>query len=75
MATDINETVINIAAKKDFSNKQVSFELADLYNFRDHNKFESLFGCFIWSHTLLYGKNVCSQTNKDLWTYCSSQQH
>ncbi len=53
LATDINETVIDIAVKKDFSNKQVSFELADIYNFPLHNKFESLFGGFIWSHILL----------------------
>jgi len=53
VATDINETVIDIAAKKDFYKKQVSFELADIYNFPDHNKFESLFGGFIWSHILL----------------------
>ena len=52
-ATDINETVIDIAKKKDLSGKQVSFELADIYNFPDHNKFESLFGGFIWSHILL----------------------
>ncbi len=52
-ATDINETVIDIAKKKYFFNKQVSFELADIYNFPDHNKFESLFGGFIWSHILL----------------------
>lgn len=52
-ATDINETVIDIAKQKDFPNTQVSFELADIYNFPDHNKFESLFGGFIWSHILL----------------------
>jgi demethylmenaquinone methyltransferase/2-methoxy-6-polyprenyl-1,4-benzoquinol methylase len=52
-ATDINETVIDIAKKKDFLSKQVSFELADIYNFPDHNTFESLFGGFIWSHILL----------------------
>lgn len=52
-ATDINETVIDIAKKKNFSDKQVSFELADIYNFPDYDKFESLFGGFIWSHILL----------------------
>lgn len=53
MATDINETVIEIAAKKDYSNKQVSFEIADMYHFPEHTKFDSLFGGFIWSHILL----------------------
>jgi ubiquinone/menaquinone biosynthesis C-methylase UbiE len=52
-ATDINESVIDIAKKKDFSSKQVSFGIADIYNFSDDNKFESLFGGFIWSHILL----------------------
>ncbi len=53
LATDINETVIDVARKKDFSEKQVSFELADIYNFPIQDKFESLFGGFIWSHILL----------------------
>ena len=52
-ATDINETVIDVAKKKDLSSKQVSFGIADIYNFSDPNKFESLFGGFIWSHILL----------------------
>lgn len=52
-ATDINETVIEVAKKKDWSGKQVSFELADIYCFPDSNKYESLFGGFIWSHILL----------------------
>lgn len=52
-ATDINESVIEIAKKKDFSTKQVSFGIADIYNFSGNNKFESLFGGFIWSHILL----------------------
>ena len=52
-ATDINETVIDVAKKKDLSGKHVLFELADIYNFPDSNKFESLFGGFIWSHILL----------------------
>jgi demethylmenaquinone methyltransferase/2-methoxy-6-polyprenyl-1,4-benzoquinol methylase len=52
-ATDINETVIDVAKKKDLSSKHVSFEIADIYNFPNHNKFESMFGGFIWSHILL----------------------
>ena len=52
-ATDINETVIDIAKKKDWSSKQVSFGLADIYSFPDNKKYENLFGGFIWSHILL----------------------
>jgi demethylmenaquinone methyltransferase/2-methoxy-6-polyprenyl-1,4-benzoquinol methylase len=52
-ATDINESVINIAKQKDLSNKKVSFGIADIYNFNHSHKFESLFGGFIWSHILL----------------------
>lgn len=52
-ATDINETVIEVAKKKDLSGKQVSFGIADIYNFSDRNKYETLFGGFIWSHILL----------------------
>ncbi len=53
LATDINNSVIEIAKLKDFSNKNVSFEIADIYNFADNKKYESLFGGFIWSHILL----------------------
>ena len=52
-ATDINETVIEIAQQKDFSNAQVAFGLADIFNFKPDNKYDSLFGGFIWSHILL----------------------
>jgi ubiquinone/menaquinone biosynthesis C-methylase UbiE len=51
-ATDINETVLEIAKQKGLPN-QVTFGVADIYNFPDRNKFESLFGGFIWSHILL----------------------
>lgn len=53
LATDINETVIEVAGSKDFSGKEVSFVVADIYQFPDLKKFESLFGGFIWSHILL----------------------
>jgi 2-polyprenyl-3-methyl-5-hydroxy-6-metoxy-1,4-benzoquinol methylase len=52
-ATDINESVIEIAKKKDFDGKQVSFGISDLYSFPSGTKYESLFGGFIWSHILL----------------------
>lgn len=52
-ATDINQSVIDIAKKKDLSNKRVTFGIADMYHFSDRCTFESLFGGFIWSHILL----------------------
>lgn len=52
-ATDINESVIDIARRKDFSGKQVSFGIEDIHNFSDNRKWGSLFGGFIWSHILL----------------------
>lgn len=52
-ATDINETVIEVAKKKEMPNPQVSFGIADIYDFIDTKKYETLFGGFIWSHVLL----------------------
>ena len=52
-ATDINETVIEIAKKKELPSAKVSFGIADIYNFIDTKKYETLFGGFIWSHVLL----------------------
>lgn len=51
-ATDINESVIDIAKSKEYKNN-VSFEAADIYNFTPYKKFEAVFGGFIWSHILL----------------------
>src|ERR1017187_998500 len=53
LATDINESVIEIAKKKNFYKSKVSFGIADIYNFPEQNKYESLFGGFIWSHIKL----------------------
>jgi 2-polyprenyl-3-methyl-5-hydroxy-6-metoxy-1,4-benzoquinol methylase len=52
-ATDINETVVEVAKRKNLPEGQVSFGLADIYNFPIRNKYESLFGGFIWSHIKL----------------------
>jgi 2-polyprenyl-3-methyl-5-hydroxy-6-metoxy-1,4-benzoquinol methylase len=52
LATDINESVIDIAkARNNFDN--VVFELADMYSLATGTKFDALFGGFIWSHILL----------------------
>jgi len=52
-ATDINEAVIEVAKRKNYSKAQVSFGIVDIYNCNEHLKYESLFGGFIWSHILL----------------------
>ncbi len=49
-ATDINESVIDIAKGKEIPNQYVSFGIEDIYNFNTLNKHESLFGGFIMSH-------------------------
>jgi 2-polyprenyl-3-methyl-5-hydroxy-6-metoxy-1,4-benzoquinol methylase len=48
-ATDINESVIDIAVKKHYKNK-VTFEVADMYTFTPSQKYDGVFGGFIWSH-------------------------
>jgi 2-polyprenyl-3-methyl-5-hydroxy-6-metoxy-1,4-benzoquinol methylase len=50
LATDINETVIEVAKQKKYVNAPVTFERADIFNFCSENKYEALFGGFIWSH-------------------------
>jgi SAM-dependent methyltransferase len=53
LATDINETVIEIAKSKNCSPAKVDFQIADIFNLVNMNKHESLFGGFIWSHIKL----------------------
>jgi trans-aconitate methyltransferase len=48
-ATDINSEVIEIARKKDIG-PHVQFSVADLYDLRPVERYDSLFGGFIWSH-------------------------
>lgn len=51
-AIDINESVIAIAKnRKKLDN--VTFQVADMYSLAHKNKYEALFGGFIWSHILL----------------------
>jgi SAM-dependent methyltransferase len=65
-ATDINEAVINVAKRKTYPNNNISFGLADIYNFPDQNKYESLFAGFIWSHILLQDLDKFLQTVNNL---------
>ena len=50
LATDINDTVIEIAQSKAYPPLKVSFRIADLYKIPAVKRYESLFGGFIWSH-------------------------
>lgn len=52
VATDINETLIDIAKTK-ISTNNVSFQVADMYHLSTTQQFDGLFGGFIWSHILL----------------------
>ena len=64
-ATDINKEVINIAQTK-ISNHNVTFEIADMYNLNITQRFNGLFGGFIWSHILVQDidKLLSSLANK-----------
>lgn len=51
LATDINESVIEIAKERQKEN--ITFAVADMYSFTPDKKFDAVFGGFIWSHVLL----------------------
>jgi ubiquinone/menaquinone biosynthesis C-methylase UbiE len=50
-ATDINESVIEIARKR--QKKNITFAVANMYSLTPGEKYEGVFGGFIWSHILL----------------------
>jgi 2-polyprenyl-3-methyl-5-hydroxy-6-metoxy-1,4-benzoquinol methylase len=50
LAMDINETVLEVAKQKKYTNAPVTFERADIFNYCSAHKYEALFGAFIWSH-------------------------
>jgi 2-polyprenyl-3-methyl-5-hydroxy-6-metoxy-1,4-benzoquinol methylase len=50
LATDINETVIEIAKIKTQSNESITYQVADLYRYKSESLFEGLFAGFIYSH-------------------------
>jgi len=52
VATDVNESVIEIARNRKLL-KNVVFEVADMYSLTPKARFDALFGGFIWSHILL----------------------
>jgi ubiquinone/menaquinone biosynthesis C-methylase UbiE len=53
LATDINDSVLEIAKGKDYKKDNVRFQKQELFSFKPEAKFESLFGGFIWSHIKL----------------------
>jgi len=57
LATDINDTVIEVAKYKTYSHAKVNFQTADIFNLSNITKHESLFGGFIWSHIKLQDLN------------------
>lgn len=56
LATDINESVLEIARSRELP-ETVSFEVVDMFKFETENRFDALFGGFIWSHILLQDLN------------------
>jgi len=52
-ATDINQSVLDIAAAKDYPGGNVAFRLEDVFGHYPDRTFDALFGGFIWSHILL----------------------
>jgi len=52
LATDVNESVIEIAKQKQMP-ENVTFAVADMFDFATDEKFDSVFAGFIWSHILL----------------------
>ena len=50
-ATDINESVIEIARARQQEN--ITFAVADMFDFAPVEKFDGVFAGFIWSHILL----------------------
>ena len=53
LATDINDTVLEIAKNKFYPNNNVIFQKQNLFSIKGEKKFENLFGGFIWSHVKL----------------------
>jgi len=53
IASDISESVLEVAKSKSYPNNNVSFRKQDLFSFKPEKKFDNLFGGFIWSHIKL----------------------
>ncbi len=53
LATDINDSVLDVAQNKNYPQSNVIFQNQNLFSFNPVKKFERLFGGFIWSHIKL----------------------
>ncbi len=49
-ATDINETMLEIARQKEYPRGNVAFQAIDMYALKPGTDHDTLFGGFIWSH-------------------------
>ncbi|WP_419801481.1 methyltransferase domain-containing protein [Mucilaginibacter sp.] len=72
LATDINDTVIEVAKSKNYSPAKVVFQTADIFDLINTNKHESLFGGFIWSHIKLQDLNNFIDTVNNLVSDCGT---
>ena len=66
LATDINESVIEIAKNKKYYPAKVDFQIGDIFNIDTKIKHESLFGGFIWSHIKIEDLNNFVKSVADL---------
>lgn len=57
LATDINKTVLEIAAAKNYLPAIVEFKTADVFHLSNAKKYKNVFGGFIWSHIDLQDLN------------------
>lgn len=65
LATDINKSMIDIAKSRHYSGT-VTFEVADMHDLSIENKFDGIFGGFIWSHIPLQDIDNFLNTLNDL---------
>lgn len=52
-ATDINDTVIEMAKNKHYPNNNITFAIADFHSYEPALQYAGLFGGIIWSHVPL----------------------
>jgi SAM-dependent methyltransferase len=50
LATDINHSMLDLARQKSYDRRKVAFRRDDFWDSRLDQRFEALFGGFIWSH-------------------------
>lgn len=77
LATDINDSVLDIARSKSFPRENVEFRQMDMYNLPQeiHGRYSAFFAGFVWSHVkkadlpdLLQSLHACLQTgSKVMW--------